>query len=420
MKLKKEDLEGKTPDEVLSLIVEAHEESQNTIKSFENLKSFSDQSADIQQKQADIHEALTVLESVVVDRQKETDAEIVKLKQGGGWKAEQAEEAKEKQKSAYELFIRTRVEDMSIKQREQLEEAISTKAMIAGSSSEGGFLIIPDQASEIDRLVIESSTLRGLATVINGSSSSWEQPIQEGRAGARYVGETQSRTETDTPTFNNFKVEANEINAEPQVTRKSLDDSAFNVLSFLTAEVAAEIGILEGNRHFTGTGVNEPEGILTLPNGLGFGKIEQTAGTKDGDIAYKDLVNLNTSLKTLYRNNSNYGATRETIGVLRNIVDLEGRPLLQADIQTGGLLNLFQRPLLEMSDMEQVPTTTGDGLAMVFGDFRRAYVIYDRQGIEVLRDPFSNKPFIIFSHTFRSGAGVRKGDALKLLSVNKT
>lgn len=410
----KDKYKDKSTEEILSMVVEAHEANTEELKKFAKAEDMNKATGDIVTAQKKIHDDLSALETQIKTNQTEYEAEITKLKQGTGWKAEEKAEKLTKQVKAMDVWLRKGIEGMDEDQKAAHLEAVSEKAMTAGSSSEGGFLIIPDTAASILLLVTESSSLRPFATVMSGSSSSWEEPHQTGRSVARYVGEVQSRPETAAPTVGQFKVEANEIAADPQLTRKVLDDAAYDVMGFLMTDVANEIAILEGNAHFNGSGVNQPLGILNAPVGGGIGQMPRLTSDQAGKIVYKDLVKLNQELKRPYRANAKWLAAKETIGDLRNIVDLEGRPLLQPDLPNGGLPQIFGSSVEETFDMEE---NIAGKLSLGYGDWRQVYFIYDRQGIEVLRNPFKNPPFIIFSHTFRSGGSIRRGEAGRLLLI---
>ena len=65
-----------------------------------------------------------------------------------------------------------------------------------------------------------------------------------------------------------------------------------------------------------------------------------------------------------------------------------------------------------------MPDMASEGAVMAFGDFRRGYLIIDRQGVRVLRDPYSAKPYVLFYTTKRVGGGVQDFNAIKLLKTS--
>jgi HK97 family phage major capsid protein len=66
-------------------------------------------------------------------------------------------------------------------------------------------------------------------------------------------------------------------------------------------------------------------------------------------------------------------------------------------------------------DVEDMPDIAANSLSVAFGDFQRGYLIVDRAGVTVLRDPYSAKPYVLFYTTKRVGGGVQDYDAIKLL-----
>jgi len=414
MKIKAEDLKDKTPEELVGLLVEAHNEHAKTIEGIESKEDLEKSRADVQAKQKQISDAMAVLEKAVKDQHDAQKAEIIKLKQGGGWHAEKKAEIYEQNRKALDICLRRLPADMDDDQKALWDAALARKGLAVGQSSSGGFLVTAERSTEIDKLIIEQSSLREFARIQTGSSNIWTQPTQTGRTAARYVGELTAPLETVAPKFGEFKIEGNKIESEPRVTQEMLDDSDFDVLGFLDEEVAEEVAILEGNRHFEGTDPNTPEGILTRPNGTAEGEIVRFTSASVGKIEYDDLVTLNVSLKKPYRPNARWLANKETIGDLRLIKDLEDRPLLTPDITRGGLPNIFERPVEEAFDMQE---NVAGKLSLAYGDFFKGYLIYDRKGLDIFRDPFTARPEIIFVHTMRSGGKVKKGEAISLLLI---
>ena len=68
-----------------------------------------------------------------------------------------------------------------------------------------------------------------------------------------------------------------------------------------------------------------------------------------------------------------------------------------------------------VTEAEDMPDIASDSYSIAFGDFQRAYLIVDRMGIRVLRDPYSAKPYILFYTTKRVGGGVQDFDAYRLI-----
>ena len=62
-----------------------------------------------------------------------------------------------------------------------------------------------------------------------------------------------------------------------------------------------------------------------------------------------------------------------------------------------------------------MPDIGTDSYGLAFGDFNRGYLIVDRIGVRVLRDPYSSKPYVLFYTTKRVGGGVQNFEAIKLM-----
>ena len=106
---------------------------------------------------------------------------------------------------------------------------------------------------------------------------------------------------------------------------------------------------------------------------------------------------------------------RRTINAVRKFKDADGNYIWQPSLAAGSHSSLLGYPLVEMEDM---PDIGGGAASVAFGDFRRGYLIADRQGVRVLRDPYSAKPYVLFYTTKRVGGGVQDKDAIKLLKVS--
>ena len=124
------------------------------------------------------------------------------------------------------------------------------------------------------------------------------------------------------------------------------------------------------------------------------------------------LVDLIYALKAGYRQNAVFVMNRKTQAAVRKLKDADGQYLWAPPLQAGGRASLLTYPVAESEDM---PDIAANAFAIAFGDFRRGYLVVDRAGVRVLRDPFSAKPYVLFYTTKRVGGGVQNFDAIKLL-----
>jgi HK97 family phage major capsid protein len=103
---------------------------------------------------------------------------------------------------------------------------------------------------------------------------------------------------------------------------------------------------------------------------------------------------------------------RKTVSSVMKLRDADGRPLWHTNLREGQPDLLMGYPITEAEDM---PDIAADSYSLAFGDFRRGYIIVDRIGTRVLRDPFSAKPYVLFYTTKRVGGNLGHYDAIKLM-----
>ena len=296
--------------------------------------------------------------------------------------------------------------------------ADSLKAMSVNSDPDGGYLVIPSLGGTIQTFLRETSPMRQLADVQTISSGSMEYLLDNDEADAGWVAETQPRPETRTPQLSKLIIPVSEIYAQPKATQKLIDDAAIDIEAWLAGKVAEKFAREENKAFIAGDGQNKPRGILTYAAGTSPGsqQVVQIASANASGFAYDGLVNLQTSLKEPYQANASFLVNRLGFGALLLIKDGNSTPIFNMayDARVGLQRSILGSPLYFASDM---PVVAANALAAAYGDFKQAYQILDRTGIRVLRDPFTDKPFVKFYTTKRVGGGVKNFEAFALLKV---
>lgn len=298
--------------------------------------------------------------------------------------------------------------------------ADEAKALSVGSDPDGGFAVPTDMSGRINQLVMETSPLRQVANVVTISSDALEGVNDLSEATSGWTSETEDRTETTSPKLGAWRIPVFEQYAEPRATQKLLDDAMFNVEDYLAGKIADRFARMENSAFINGNGIKKPRGILTYPagtpNATTFNVIEQLPTGASGAFASSNpgdaLINLVYSLKSVYRENAVFMMRRATLAEVRKLKDGQGNYLWQPDFQTqqGGKLLGFN--VVEAEDM---PAIAAGSLSIAFGDFNAAYQIVDRQGVRILRDAFTAKPYVKFYTTKRVGGDVVNFEAIKLL-----
>lgn len=294
------------------------------------------------------------------------------------------------------------------------------KALSAGSDPDGGYAVTPDMSGRIAQLVRETSPMRQAANVVTIGTDALEGIHDLNEATSGWVGETEARGETAAPRIGEYRIPVHEQYAEPRATQKLLDDAMFNAEEWLAGKIAERLSRMENESFVNGNGVRKPRGFLTYaagaPSASAFSVIEQVPTGKSADFADTDpgdaLISLVYALKSAYREKAVFMMKRGTLAEVRKLKDGDGNYLWQPDFQLrqGGTLLGF-----DVVEAEDMPAIAAGSLSIAFGDFSAGYQIVDRQGLRILRDSFTAKPYVKFYATKRVGGDVVNFEAIKLL-----
>ena len=297
---------------------------------------------------------------------------------------------------------------------------IEAKSMSIGSNPDGGYLVPSETETEIGRRLSAASPIRAIAGIRQVSTSVYKKPFAITGAVTGWVGETAARPETAAPTLAELQFPAMELYAMPAATQPLLDDAAVNLDQWIADEVQQAFADQEGNAFVVGNGTNKPKGFLDYTKVAdaswtwgNTGYIATgTAGAFPASNPSDKLIDLAYALKSGYRQNAHWVMNRKTQSVIRKFKDVDGNYLWQPATTADGKASLMNFPIAESEDMPDIGTDT---FALAFGDFNRGYLIVDRVGVRVLRDPYSSKPYVLFYTTKHVGGGIQNFEALKLM-----
>jgi HK97 family phage major capsid protein len=292
------------------------------------------------------------------------------------------------------------------------------KALSAGSGPDGGYLAPSTVESEILRRLANVSPIRNIAIVRTISSGTYKKAFSTTGPASGWVGETASRTQTNSPTLAELSFPAMELYAMPAATQTLLDDAIVNIDQWIAEEVESVFAEQEGAAFVNGDGTDKPKGFLAYPTvaeaSWSWGNIgvlnTGVAGGFPASNPSDILVDLIYALKAGYRQNGSFVMNRKTQGVVRKFKDSTGHYLWQPPASVGAPATLMGFPLVEAENMPNIAT---DAISVAFGDFRRGYLVVDRAGVRILRDPYSAKPYVLFYTTKRVGGGVQDFAAIK-------
>ena len=323
-----------------------------------------------------------------------------------------AERRPSEHRSAFEAYVRGGDEDGL--------RRLEAKALSAGSNADGGYTVPIETEAEIGKRLASISPIRAIADVRQVSSGTYRRPFMTAGPAVGWAGETDARSQTTSPTIAALDFPAMELYAMPAATAALLDDSAVNIDEWLAAEVEGAFAAQEGTAFVSGDGTNKPKGFLAYTTAAegswSWGKIGYVTTGVSGDWPVSTpsdkLVDLIYTLKAGYRANARFVMNRRTQAAIRKLKDDDNNYLWQPAAVAGGEATLMGFPVTEAEDM---PDIAANALALAFGDFRRGYLVVDRLGVSVLRDPYSAKPYVLFYTVKRVGGGVQDFDAIKLL-----
>lgn len=302
-------------------------------------------------------------------------------------------------------------------------EGVAIKAALSvGSNPDGGYTAPIEWDRTVTDALVEISEMRMYASVQTVDGQGFTKLYNaKGTAGmSGWVGETDARPETATPQLTPYSFSFGEIYANPAMSQRSLEDPELDLAAWLAGEVEEEFALQEGNAFLSGDGVNKPKGVLmydaTAEGALAaalrhpLGPIGEVPSGAVGALSRNGLINLTRGLKPARRNGASFYMNDTTMGEVMKLDDGQGNLLWQPSFQAGTpgqMLGYGTRTLTGMPDI-----ATGN-IAVMFGNMERTYRIFDRVGMSVLRDPYTNKPYVHFYTRKRVGGGLWNPEWMK-------
>lgn len=314
-------------------------------------------------------------------------------------------------KDAFDKFLR--------KGREDGLRDLERKALNVTTDEDGGYAVPTELDGEILQIMRNESPMRRICTVRTIGSAEYKKLASIGGASSGWVDEDDVRTETNSPKLAVMTPFMGEIYANPAATQQMLDDVFFNAESWLADEIAVEFGEKENLAFLSGDGTKKPKGILAYTSVTTgdatrtFGQLQHKVTAGAAAITADELLDLVYLLRNKYRAGSSWMMNSTTLAYVRKLKSaVDGHYLWQPGLQAGQPSELLGYAVEENEDMASIATTN---VAVMFGNFKRGYIIVDRMGTRTLRDPYTNKPYVHFYSTKRVGGMLADSLAIKLL-----
>ena len=298
------------------------------------------------------------------------------------------------------------------------------KSVSGAVAADGGFAVPREIDALISMQLKTISPIRAISQVVQTGSAGYRKLVTAGGSASGWVSEVAARPETTTPKFNEIAPPMGELYANPAASQAMLDDADFDIEAWLASEIAMEFARAEGAAFVSGTGTNQPRGFLSAPTAATsdavrpFGTLQflasGNASAFDASPELK-LIDLVHSLKAGHRQGAVFVMNSKTLATVRKFKAADGTFLWQPGLLEGAPARLLGYPVIEAEDMPDVAAGT---LPIAFGNFKAGYLIAERKATTILRDPFTNKPFVNFYATKRVGGQVLDSDAIKLLKIS--
>lgn len=297
------------------------------------------------------------------------------------------------------------------------------RAMSVGSDLNGGYLVSPDKSGAMVKKIFETSDVRRYASVQMISSDALEGSADLDEASGGWVSELGTRSDSTTPTVPQpWRIPVHELYSQPKASQKLINDANIDVAAWLSGKVADKLARLENTAFVSGSGVAKPRGFAsyTTSSTYAWGTPEHGYTGTNGSFgtdpnAIQKINGLMGLLKDDYVPGSAFFCNRTTKFAMRNLTDASsaGKFVFIPSFQAGVPDQILGAPIYVLQDMATYTTT--DALALAYGNMARFYQIVDRQGISVLVDPFTSKPYVVFYTTARVGGDVIDFEAMKFL-----
>lgn len=283
---------------------------------------------------------------------------------------------------AKEVDLSLKAWDNFMRKGQDNMDPMELKALTVGTAATAGNLAPAEYIEELIKVITEISPVRSVARVRQTSNKEIEVPSKTASFAAQWTAETGTRAETTGYTTALNTIPTHEMYALVDISGMLLEDSVFDLEAEMNIEFAEQFAKAEGNAFLVGNGTNKPTGILDGTT------VASTTAAAAAVIATDDLMDLVHDLKSDYARSATFMMNRSTLGAIRKLKDTAGAYIFQTGFsgQSGLPNTILGHPYVEALDCADIAAAAKP---IVFGDYRRGYMIVDRIALSVLRDPYS-------------------------------
>ena len=301
---------------------------------------------------------------------------------------------------------------------------VELKSFAGNVPADGGYAVPREIDAVIDATLKSISPIRAVANVVQVGSAGYRKLVTTNGVASGWASEVAARPTTATPTFNEIVPSFGELYANPAATQAMLDDAQFDVEAWLADEIATQFAKAEGTAVVNGDGIDKPKGFLTYTIAAtgdatrSFGQLQYVPVGAASDFPATNpqdkLLDLVHALRAPYRQGAVWVMNSATLAKIRKFKTSDGAFVWQPGLVTGQPDTLLGYPVVESEDMPDIAANT---TPIAFGNFKAGYLVAERSETNILRDPYSNKPYVNFYATKRIGGAVSNSEAIKLLKI---
>lgn len=292
-----------------------------------------------------------------------------------------------------------------------------------GTAASGGSALPEMISTDIAKQVQDISPIRQIARVVSVGTPDYKELVDLNGFATEWVGETDTRNQTNTSNLGEVAPTFGEIAAKPEATRHSLEDLFFDVEAWLLASAVEQFSIAEGAAFVSGNGTNKPTGFLngtpvaTADASRAFGVLQYVptgAAAALSSNPFDEVKQITYGLKAGYRAGSNWVMNSLTMAAFAKVKDGDGRYLMQDAVVAGDPARMGGYSVTIAEDM---PDIAANAFPVAFGDFQRGYLIADRVGMGMIRDNVTKPGYVRYQMFKRVGGILKDTNAIKLLKI---
>lgn len=302
---------------------------------------------------------------------------------------------------------------------------VELKSFAGNVPADGGYAVPKEIDAVIDAALKAISPIRSVANVVQVGSAGYRKLVTTNGVASGWASEVAARPTTTTPIFNEIVPSFGDLYANPAATQAMLDDAQFDVEAWLADEITSQFAKAEGTAFVNGDGIDKPKGFLSYTIAAAgdttraFGQLQYVPVGAAADFPTTNpqdkLLDLVHALRAPYRQGAVWVMNSATLAKIRKFKTSDGAFVWIPGLVTGQPDTLLGYPVIESEDM---PDIAASSTPIAFGNFKAGYLVAERSETNILRDPYSNKPYVNFYATKRIGGAVSNSEAIKLLRIS--